>query len=138
MKCGKCLYLYGEQCHHVTGECPRGCGDGFHGDRCDQGLGATSSDPASTSQLSNALYACVAIIILSVTLNVFLITRQLRNHMCRKQKNKENHDKRFVGRIKGTEESDNFSKSVYEKAEDNAAYQELGEITIESQYDKLP
>lgn len=58
--------------------------------------------------------------------------------MCRKQKNKENHDKRFVGRIKGTEESDNFSKSMYEKAEDNAAYQELGEITIESQYDKLP
>lgn len=38
MRCGKCLYLYGEQCHHVTGHCPRGCGDGFQGDLCDQGI----------------------------------------------------------------------------------------------------
>uniref|UniRef100_K1QVU1 Uncharacterized protein n=1 Tax=Magallana gigas TaxID=29159 RepID=K1QVU1_MAGGI len=57
MKCGICLYLYGEQCHHVTGQCRRGCGDGFHGDLCDQVLESSSSDPASTSQLSNALYA---------------------------------------------------------------------------------
>lgn len=66
-------------------------------------------------------------------MNIFF-SRQLRNHMCRKQKNKENHDKRFVGRIQGTEES----KSVYDTVEDNAAYQELGEIKKESQYDKLP
>ena len=63
--------------------------------------------------------------------------RHLRSTMCRKQNNKENLDKRSVGRIKGTEQLDNFSKSVYDKAEDNTAYQELGEIMKESQYDKL-
>eukprot|EP00105_Crassostrea_gigas_P026151 XP_011446970.1 PREDICTED: multiple epidermal growth factor-like domains protein 10 isoform X1 [Crassostrea gigas] len=137
MKCGNCLYLYGEQCHHVTGQCPRGCGDGFHCDLCDQVLESSSSDPASTSQLLNALYVCVTIIILSVTLNVFLIIRQLRNNMCRKQNNKENLDRCSVGRVKDNEQLDNFSKSVYDKAEDNTAYQELGEIMKESQYDKL-
>eukprot|EP00105_Crassostrea_gigas_P046077 XP_019930225.1 PREDICTED: multiple epidermal growth factor-like domains protein 10 [Crassostrea gigas] len=137
MKCGNCLYLHGEQCHHVTGQFLRGCGDGFHGGLCDQVLESSSSDPASTSQLSNALYVCITIIILSVTLNVFFIIRHLRSTMCRKQNNKENLDKRSVGRIKGTEQLDNFSKSVYDKAEDNTAYQELGEITKESQYDKL-
>ncbi|XP_052694351.1 multiple epidermal growth factor-like domains protein 10 [Crassostrea angulata] len=125
MKCGNCLYEYGEQCHHVTGYCPRGCGDGSHGDLCDQVLGSSSSESASTSQLSIALYVCVTIIILSVTLNVFFIIRQLRNNMCKDQKNKE------------TDQSDNCSKSVYKKSEDNTAYQELGEITKESQYDKL-
>uniref|UniRef100_K1PS52 Multiple epidermal growth factor-like domains 11 n=1 Tax=Magallana gigas TaxID=29159 RepID=K1PS52_MAGGI len=137
MKCGNCLYLHGEQCHHVTGQCPRGCADGFHGGLCDQVSGSSSSDSASTSQLSNALYACVTIIILSVTLNVFFIIRQLRNNMSVKQKNKENLDESSVARIKGTEQSDNFSKSVYDKSEDNAEYQELGEKAKESQYDKI-
>eukprot|EP00105_Crassostrea_gigas_P044220 XP_019928368.1 PREDICTED: protein draper-like [Crassostrea gigas] len=137
MKCGICLYLYGEQCHHVTGQCPHGCGDGFHGDLCNQVLESSSSDPAPTSQLSNALYACVTIIILSVTLNIFFIIRQLRNNMCRKRNHKENLDKRSVGKIKGTEQLDNFSKSVYDKADNSTAYQELGEIMKESQYDKL-
>ena len=43
MKCGICLYLYGEQCHHVTGQCPHGCGDGFHGDLCNQGINGYES-----------------------------------------------------------------------------------------------
>lgn len=37
MTCGNCSYLYGEQCHHVTGYCPRGCILGFQGVRCDEG-----------------------------------------------------------------------------------------------------
>lgn len=36
--CGNCLYAYGEQCHHVTGQCPRACNVDFQGDRCDQGM----------------------------------------------------------------------------------------------------
>uniref|UniRef100_A0A8W8P2J8 EGF-like domain-containing protein n=1 Tax=Magallana gigas TaxID=29159 RepID=A0A8W8P2J8_MAGGI len=32
--CGHCLYLYGEKCNHVTGQCPRGCASGFQGDLC--------------------------------------------------------------------------------------------------------
>nr|XP_034322192.1 platelet endothelial aggregation receptor 1-like isoform X2 [Crassostrea gigas] len=132
--CGNCLDE--AQCHYVNGACPNGCDSGYQGSHCTQVLESSSSDPAPTSQLSNALYACVTIIILSVTLNIFFIIRQLRSTMCRKQNNKEHLDKRSVGRIKGTEQLDNFSKSVYDKAEDNTAYQELGEIK-ESQYDKL-
>ena len=37
LSCGNCLYLYGEQCHHVTGHCPRDCVTGFQGDRCMEG-----------------------------------------------------------------------------------------------------
>lgn len=33
LECGNCLYLYEEQCHHVTGRCPLGCDIGFQGDR---------------------------------------------------------------------------------------------------------
>nr|XP_019930756.2 uncharacterized protein LOC109621167 [Crassostrea gigas] len=34
MTCGHCIYLYGEKCNHVTGQCPRGCASGFQGDLC--------------------------------------------------------------------------------------------------------
>lgn len=37
MTCGNCSYFYGEQCHHVTGFCPRECISGFKGARCDEG-----------------------------------------------------------------------------------------------------
>lgn len=37
MTCGNCSYFYGEQCHHVTGYCPRECISGFKGARCDEG-----------------------------------------------------------------------------------------------------
>lgn len=37
MACGNCLYLYGEQCNHVTGHCPRGCPEGSKGDMCNDG-----------------------------------------------------------------------------------------------------
>ena len=35
--CGRCLN--GEQCDHVDGSCPNGCGKGAYGDKCDKGLG---------------------------------------------------------------------------------------------------
>lgn len=34
MTCGNCLYVYGESCNHVTGQCPRECASGFQGDLC--------------------------------------------------------------------------------------------------------
>uniref|UniRef100_A0A8W8NSY8 EGF-like domain-containing protein n=1 Tax=Magallana gigas TaxID=29159 RepID=A0A8W8NSY8_MAGGI len=136
--CGNCLYPYGEQCHHVTGECPRGCDVGFHGDRCDQ----ASSDPASKCQSSTAIYVFVTIIVLSVLLNVFLIIRQLRKSLCTctclQQKIPDNVDKHFDGKNMSLEKTMHFSKSKYDQAEDNAAYQELGEITKESPYNNLP
>ncbi|XP_065925642.1 scavenger receptor class F member 2 isoform X2 [Magallana gigas] len=135
--CGNCLYRYGEQCHHETGQCPRGCDVGFHGDRCEQ----ASSDAASTCQSSTAIYVSVTITVLSVLLNVFLIIRQLRNSLCTcsclQQKIPDNVDKHFDGKNIELEKTTHFSKSKYDQAEDNAAYQELGEITKESPYNNL-
>lgn len=34
LTCGKCILLYGENCHHITGRCPRGCAYGFQMDLC--------------------------------------------------------------------------------------------------------
>ena len=34
LTCGSCLYLAAEQCHHVTGECPRDCAAGYQGKLC--------------------------------------------------------------------------------------------------------
>ena len=36
--CGNCLYVNGEQCHHVTGQCPRDCVAGFQGKLCNEGI----------------------------------------------------------------------------------------------------
>lgn len=68
-----------------------------------------------------------------------LFSRQLRdrNNVRRQQKNAENVNEHVNGGNKDSEKTTHFSKSVYDKAGDSAAYQELGEITKESQYDKL-
>lgn len=57
--------------------------------------------------------------------------------MSRQQKNPEDVDKHIDGGSKNSEQREHFSASVYDQAETNAAYQELGEITRESHYDKL-
>lgn len=133
MKCGNCLYLYGEQCHHVTGNCPRGCDVGFQGDHCGQVYESSSREYTSTSQLSNALYACVTILVLSLSIHAVFVIRHLRKrNTSRHQQNSKN----LEIRISDTEQKDHFSKDVYDQTEDNTAYQELGEITRESQYDK--
>lgn len=65
-------------------------------------------------------------------------SRHLRNrNVCRQQNYTENVDKNFDGGSKMSEKTDHCSKSVYGQVEDNNAYQELGEITRETQYDKL-
>lgn len=68
-----------------------------------------------------------------------ILCRQLknRNRMCRQKQNPENVENQVDGRSKDSEETTHFSNSVYDKVEENAAYQELGEITKESHYDKL-
>lgn len=60
-----------------------------------------------------------------------ILSRHLRhrNSEGKQQKNPENVEEHV--------ETTRFSKTVYDQVEDNSAYQELGEITKESQYDKL-
>lgn len=102
-------------------------------------IASTSGDPSSSSKSYTTLYVCIPIIVLSVSLNVYFIIRQLRNRnsVGKKQKDHENAKKHIAGGSKDSDQAASFSKSVYDTAEDKAAYQELGEITKESQYDKL-
>lgn len=60
-----------------------------------------------------------------------ILSRHLRNKNSeeKQQKNPENVDEHV--------ETTRLSKTVYDQVEENSAYQELGETTKESQYDKL-
>ncbi|XP_065925568.1 uncharacterized protein [Magallana gigas] len=127
--CGNCLKK--EQCHHINGTCLNGCVENYNGSYCTQAIALTYGDPASVSEPYTTLYVCIPIIILSVSLNVYLIIRHLRNRNSeeKQQKNPENVDEHV--------ETTRLSKTVYDQVEENSAYQELGETTKESQYDKL-
>lgn len=120
----------------MTGYCPRGCDVGFSSDRCDLEFKSASSDHTSTFQSSTTLYISVTINVLSVLLNVVLIIRLLRKSMCTcvQQKTPENIDKHFDESIINSEKTN----PMYDQEDHNAGYQELGELTKESQYDKLP
>lgn len=138
MKCGNCLYTCGKQCHHVTGQCLQGCLDGYHGSRCDQAFELRSSENETKWQSSIALYVCVAIIILSVSLNVFLIIR-LRGSIFCTQTNQGNPDNQFTAVDKGPQHAQSSPKQASNPNvdDDSTAYQELGELNKESDYDKL-
>nr|XP_034322209.1 platelet endothelial aggregation receptor 1-like isoform X1 [Crassostrea gigas] len=132
--CGNCLQK--EQCHHINGTCLNGCVENYNGNYCTQAIALTDDDHASVSEPYTTLYVCIPIIMLSVSLNVYLIisitfSRHLRhrNSEGKRQKNPENVDEHV--------ETTRFSKTVYDQVEGNSAYQELGDITKESQYDKL-
>lgn len=63
--------------------------------------------------------------------------RQLKNrNVCRQQIKQEKADEQIRG-SKGFKKTTHFSKSILNQAEENAAYQELGEIAKESRYDDL-
>nr|XP_034321253.1 multiple epidermal growth factor-like domains protein 10 [Crassostrea gigas] len=131
--CGHCHDK--EQCHYINCTCFNGCDDGYQGSDCTQEFKSASGDHAPTFQSSTTLYVFVTIIVLSVLLNVVLVIRQLRKSMCTclQQKTKENVDKHFDESIINSEKTN----PVYDQEYHNAAYQELGELSKKSQYDKL-
>lgn len=70
-------------------------------------------------------------------LNHLISFRQLKNsNVCRQQIKQEKADEQIRG-SKGLKKTTHFSKSILNQAEENAAYQELGEIAKESRYDDL-
>ncbi|XP_062606973.1 multiple epidermal growth factor-like domains protein 10, partial [Saccostrea cucullata] len=157
--CGVCLDK--EQCHHVNGSCLNGCDRGYqginctlacpngrYGYNCQETCSATcgypkscdaitgqcyviSSDSDTNSQCSPSLYGVVATLCLSVALNIFLLTWTFRNGACKgKCQEKKNTQQGFTDHTKPNTE-------IYDKVEDNAGYQELGQISQPSHYDKL-
>lgn len=130
MTCGNCSYLYGEQCHHVTGHCPRECIFGFQGDRCDKGV---AQDPTPITKSSNVqeplLYTLAAFFCISIIVIVVLIVRYRRKHENKNQQRKPDCIENIY---------ENTLKSPkYNKAMENCEYQELGEFSQRSLYDKL-
>lgn len=68
----------------------------------------------------------------------YFLSRQLRNKSVRRQqKNTENADTPTDKRSKDLKPTEHFSTSVYDQAEAKPAYQELGGVAEEYQYDKL-
>uniref|UniRef100_A0A8W8NSV0 EGF-like domain-containing protein n=1 Tax=Magallana gigas TaxID=29159 RepID=A0A8W8NSV0_MAGGI len=90
--CGHCLYLYGEKCNHVTGQCPRGCASGFQGDICvesrDEFKNKTTvawptynahGPSVSQSTVQVPVYSIVTVVVLfsgSAILNLIFISRK--------------------------------------------------------------
>nr|XP_022306629.1 uncharacterized protein LOC111113003 isoform X3 [Crassostrea virginica] len=132
MTCGNCLYLYGEQCHHVTGQCPRGCIDGFTGARClllKDGSQYLYPVIYSSSAALGVIFLLVIIInLFSVTANVVqvVIIRRCWNGSHGNKQNTYESSKPVV------------PDHIYESTkEGNTDYHELGEFRDESNYDKL-
>lgn len=128
LRCGHCLYVYGEQCHHVTGQCPRGCVKGFQGDLCDDENGQSPSLPEARCQLTAPFYSFISLFCVSVLINVCLVLRVLRNHLpkCQHKRGSEN-----TGHLSSSKIS-NIMYSV-----DNCAYDEVGEVSRNPDFDEL-
>lgn len=69
----------------------------------------------------------------------FFLVRKLRHANCNRQKNEDNADYHFNDTIKEMEHTPpSPKKSMYNQDIDNTEYEELGEITQQSQYDHIP
>eukprot|EP00105_Crassostrea_gigas_P046606 XP_019930754.1 PREDICTED: uncharacterized protein LOC109621166 isoform X3 [Crassostrea gigas] len=90
--CGHCLYLYGEKCNHVTGQCPRGCASGFQGDLCVEStdkfknktlvrpMNDAYGPPVLKTTVQVPFYSIITVVVLfsvSALLNLFFISRQV-------------------------------------------------------------
>lgn len=130
-------------------------------------LQTTSETTELTKHSFTPLYVCIAVIILSGLLNVFLIVRLvqtwffldkptigyfslrkivqdkfffrlLRISVCKQQKNQEYLNRHNEGITNESKHLTHSPKSGNKQGEDNSAYYELGDFSQESQYDKLP
>uniref|UniRef100_A0A8W8P1H2 Scavenger receptor class F member 2 n=1 Tax=Magallana gigas TaxID=29159 RepID=A0A8W8P1H2_MAGGI len=128
LSCGNCLYVYGEQCHHVTGQCPRGCVSGFQGDFCVEENDLFLSSSEARCQLAAPLYSFISLFCVSVLIIVCLVIRVLRNHLPKCQHKQENEKT-------GNLSSSKISNIMY--TGDICAYDEVGEVTKNPDYDEL-
>ncbi|XP_065945076.1 scavenger receptor class F member 2 [Magallana gigas] len=132
------------RCNKSTGSCEGGCVFGKFGDFCnetcdDRCLSCCESrtenikprQDSCTENLSILIGVCV-ILCISVLVNGCTITWILRHNWCKqrdvtRQKSKgDSHSNDFVSQ-----------QGIYNTAEDNAGYQELGQVSGPSHYDQL-
>ncbi|XP_062590376.1 uncharacterized protein LOC134251989 [Saccostrea cucullata] len=142
--CGHCES--NKTCNYVNGSCPGLCEPGYHGENC-----LTTNNQAiknkTNAVFSQALYGVTIILFLSILLNIFLIVRNARkfSKKTKRQQNSKNVENRPVNKILednvGYQELGELSlPSIYEKVdkkEHKESYQELGQLSQPSLYDKL-
>lgn len=129
MTCGNCSYFYGEQCHHVTGYCPRECTTGFIGERCDEARGSFSFTE-STSGRDALLYTFIVLFCVSAVIIIVFIVRCRRKQMFKQQDKKDKQGSVHDNNFKSTNDE-------YEYPIECEGYQELGVFNQMSLYDKL-
>ncbi|XP_062605893.1 multiple epidermal growth factor-like domains protein 10 isoform X2 [Saccostrea cucullata] len=117
------------KCDVITGQCKGGCLTGWQGERCDR-LIDIYFHPDQSTPCCSYLYGVLAILCLSLILNIFLIFRSYRN----KRNKRKNHKEKNT---KVNSQENILNTEIYDKVEDNAGYQELGQLSQPSHYDKL-
>ncbi|XP_061192788.1 multiple epidermal growth factor-like domains protein 10 [Saccostrea echinata] len=159
--CGVCFGK--EQCHFINGTCLNGCDKGYQGIKCTQACPdgrygyncqetcsmnckrSTTCDVISgqcsvigqpseydtDSQCYPSLYGVVTTLCLSIALNIFFVICFIRNRACKGQSQEKKNTKQL------STEHTPYNTELYDKVEDNACYQELGQISQLSHYDKL-
>eukprot|EP00105_Crassostrea_gigas_P039592 XP_019923740.1 PREDICTED: cell death abnormality protein 1 [Crassostrea gigas] len=133
-------------CNDTTGFCTVGCKTGFYGDKCnrqctccpsgcdrltgrcygDCPVGKQSSVPNTENKSS--LYVVITVLCISLLLNIFTITWIFKNNACKR------HD---VNQEEKKDTDTISTPGIYDTAEENAGYQELGQLSGQSHYDHL-
>ncbi|XP_061180786.1 uncharacterized protein LOC133189430 [Saccostrea echinata] len=89
-----------------------------------------SSEKNSNSNLTtSALYGVTAVLFISIFLNIFLIVRNVRHTIYKRQNSKDVQ--------KQQDQTQDQNTTTYDRVEDNAGYQELGQLSQPSHYDLL-
>ncbi|XP_065922372.1 uncharacterized protein [Magallana gigas] len=133
-------------CNDTTGLCTLGCKTGFFGDKCDRQCtccpsgcdrltGRCNGDcpvgkqsPVPNTENRSRLYVVITVLCISLLLNIFTITRIFRNKACKR------HD---VNQEEKKDTDTISTPGIYDTAEENAGYQELGQLSGPSNYDHL-
>eukprot|EP00105_Crassostrea_gigas_P008584 XP_011423194.1 PREDICTED: cell death abnormality protein 1 [Crassostrea gigas] len=129
-------------CIRLTGSCNDGCTVGKLGDFCNETCDArheaccnqdTCTRHFKQSQVPNtdnrsSLYVVITVLCISLLVNIITITWTFRNKACKRQD--VNQEKK--------KDTDTISTpGIYDTTEENAGYQELGQLSRPSHYDHL-
>ncbi|XP_065922235.1 delta and Notch-like epidermal growth factor-related receptor [Magallana gigas] len=133
-------------CNGTTGLCTLGCKRGFYGYKCDRQCtccpsgcdrltGRCNGDcpvgkqsPVPNTENMSSLYVVITALCISLLVNIFTIIWIFRNKACKRQD--VNQEKK--------KDTDSISiPGMYDTADENAGYQELGQLSGPSHYDHL-